>query len=209
MSFLINRAPVMTLWAAVVAERLGFDRDAAVSIGRVLAGMNAASKAQAIGLYEAREPKPERKRRLPEPEQAGEAVGLMGRLVPIVETGDGVRAVSDGRPCSADGSHAYLASKFGGHLEATRAAMEALARSMPRETLRAQAMHLYEAFRPEVPRGVRGWGAKGELDLARIRGLAPGKTPARARAARPSGASRAAKPPPRARAPKKTAGRAR
>ena len=23
----INRAPVLTLWAAVVAERLGFDRD--------------------------------------------------------------------------------------------------------------------------------------------------------------------------------------
>lgn len=23
----VNRAPVMTLWAAVVAERLGFDRD--------------------------------------------------------------------------------------------------------------------------------------------------------------------------------------
>lgn len=25
---LVNRAPVLTLWAAVVAERLGFDRDA-------------------------------------------------------------------------------------------------------------------------------------------------------------------------------------
>jgi hypothetical protein len=30
----INRAPVLTLWAAVVAERLGFDRDEALSRGR-------------------------------------------------------------------------------------------------------------------------------------------------------------------------------
>jgi hypothetical protein len=26
-SILINRAPVLTLWAATVADRLGFDRD--------------------------------------------------------------------------------------------------------------------------------------------------------------------------------------
>jgi hypothetical protein len=30
----INRAPVLTLWAVVVAERLGFDRDEALSLGR-------------------------------------------------------------------------------------------------------------------------------------------------------------------------------
>ncbi len=29
----INRAPVLTLWAAVVAEQLGFDSDAALSLG--------------------------------------------------------------------------------------------------------------------------------------------------------------------------------
>jgi len=29
----INRAPVLTLWAAVVAERLGFDREEALTLG--------------------------------------------------------------------------------------------------------------------------------------------------------------------------------
>ncbi len=29
----INRPPVSTLWAAVVAEQLGFDRDEALSLG--------------------------------------------------------------------------------------------------------------------------------------------------------------------------------
>jgi hypothetical protein len=37
----INRAPVLTLWAAVVAERLGFERDEALTMGRVVAGLNA------------------------------------------------------------------------------------------------------------------------------------------------------------------------
>ncbi len=34
----INRAPVLTLWAAVVAERLGFDRATALTLGQAVAG---------------------------------------------------------------------------------------------------------------------------------------------------------------------------
>ena len=41
---LINRAPVLTLWASVVAERLGYDSKAALSLGKTLAGLNAQSK---------------------------------------------------------------------------------------------------------------------------------------------------------------------
>jgi hypothetical protein len=37
----INRAPVLTLWAAVVAERLGFDRDTVLTLGPVVAGLGA------------------------------------------------------------------------------------------------------------------------------------------------------------------------
>jgi len=40
----INRAPVLTLWAAVVAERLGFDRDEALTLGRAVAGLNTYAK---------------------------------------------------------------------------------------------------------------------------------------------------------------------
>jgi hypothetical protein len=32
----INRVPVLTLWAAVVAERLGFDHDEALTLGRAV-----------------------------------------------------------------------------------------------------------------------------------------------------------------------------
>jgi hypothetical protein len=43
---LINRAPVLTLWATIVAERLGFDEDAALSLGKAVADLNAQSKGQ-------------------------------------------------------------------------------------------------------------------------------------------------------------------
>ena len=48
---LINRAPVLTLWAAVVAERLGFNHDEALSLGRALAGLNAQSKGRRLGIF--------------------------------------------------------------------------------------------------------------------------------------------------------------
>jgi len=49
----VNRAPVLTLWAAVVAEALGFERDEALSLGRTVAGLNAYSKGVSLGLFQA------------------------------------------------------------------------------------------------------------------------------------------------------------
>ena len=46
--------------------------------------------------------------------------------------------------------------------------MMALAKRFKPEQLQREAFRLYEQFRPEIPEGVRGWGAKGELDLGRM-----------------------------------------
>jgi len=43
-NILIKRAPVLTLWATTVAERLGFDHDEALSLGKAVAGLTAQSK---------------------------------------------------------------------------------------------------------------------------------------------------------------------
>jgi len=40
----INRAPVLTLWATVVAERLGHNKNEALMLGKAVAGLNAQSK---------------------------------------------------------------------------------------------------------------------------------------------------------------------
>ena len=60
----INRASVLTLWAAVVAEQLGFDRGEALTLGRALAGLNACSKGVSLGLFQStpREVKEQRRK---------------------------------------------------------------------------------------------------------------------------------------------------
>jgi hypothetical protein len=47
--------------------------------------------------------------------------------------------------------------------------MEQLAATLPPDELNRIGFRLYERFRPEVPEGVQGWGAKGELRLERVR----------------------------------------
>lgn len=165
----INRAPVLTLWAAIVAERLGYDEDAALTLGRAVAGMNAATKAQNLGLFSEAPARPHRKKAAA---PAEDRVALLGRSVPVVETDDGLRAAKGGKPDSPEAVRKYLDTRFGADLDAARAAMKRLAASRPKAELAAHAFSLYEDFRPGVPSGQRGWGARGVLDLGRIETLA-------------------------------------
>lgn len=169
----INRAPVLTLWAAIVAERLGYDRDEAATLGKAVAGMNAASKARTLGLAKPAGTTPaDKPGTRATPAKPDERVELLGRRVPVVTTPKGLRAANDGKPTTPESVHRYLESKFGDSLDAVRAAMTVLAKSFPKAELAGQAFALYEQFRPGIPAGVTGWGAKGVLDLARIRALA-------------------------------------
>ena len=164
---MVNRAPVLTLWAAVVAERLGFQKDEALTLGRAVAGLNAYSKGVRLGIYQ---PTPEAEKERRRKAREGETlhIDLLHRAVPVVQTPDGLRAMSGERPISPESVARYLEGKFSGNLARVRAAMERLARSMPPDELGPRAYRLYEQFRPEIPEGVTGWGAKGELHLERI-----------------------------------------
>jgi hypothetical protein len=169
----INRAPVMTLWAAVVAERLGYDEQAALTLGKAVAGMNAQSKGQRLGIYESPEGKEDEAR--PEKEKAPGAqttVGLLGRQVPAVYTKDGLRALDKDKPGDPRSVQRYLEQKFGEDLGEARSAMQTLAGALSPEELSRRGYALYEQFRPEIPEGTRGWGAAGDLDLDKIRSLA-------------------------------------
>jgi len=169
----INRAPVLTLWAAVVAERLGFERDEALTLGRAVAGLNAYAKGVSLGLFEPTPAavKAERKKaRTP----GGFQVALLGRAVPAVLTAEGVRATAKQKPIAPGSVERYLVSKFGDALGDARRAMTALARSLPPKELALSAFRLYEQFRPTVPAGAGGWGAKGKLDLRKLEGLGRG-----------------------------------
>ena len=165
----INRAPVLTLWAAVVAERLGFEHDEALTLGRAVAGLNAATKSQRLGLSHPSKSGKSGFHRGKKPASDGmEHVELLGRSVPVVHTPTGLRAAKDGEADSPMSVQRYLESKFGESLAAAEKAMAALAKSFTPTELAARAFDLYESFRPSIPAGVKGWGAKGALDLEKV-----------------------------------------
>jgi len=165
----INRAPVLTLWAAVVAEALGFEPDEALTLGKTLAGLNAQSKGRRLGIYKPSEDKAREVRKQPRGETFW--VELLGRPVPALNTPAGVRAASKGEPVDPASVQRYLSGKFGAALDDVRAAMEELASAFEPGELEEVAFELYEKFRPEIPGGKKGWGAKGELNLEYIRSL--------------------------------------
>ena len=170
-TILVNRAPVLTLWASVVAERMGYDQDAALSLGKAVAGINAQAKGRSLGIYKPRE----RVEGVPEKrEGAGEKywIELLGRPVPAINTRRGVRAVVKEKPIEPEGVKKYLTEKFSTELQTVKKAMEFLVKTFKPEELNKIAFSLYERFRPEIPAGVSGWGVKGKLDLNLIRSLA-------------------------------------
>lgn len=167
----VNRPPVLTLWAAIVAERLGFERRAALSLGKTLAGLNAQSKGRRLGIFEPAEKEPGKP---PKKARPGEEIRitLLGRPIPAKHTEEGIRAVDKDKPVEPEGVERYLEQKFGPAFENVRKAMRALAQAFAPKELNEKGFALYERFRPAIPEGVRGWGAKGELDLNLVRSLA-------------------------------------
>lgn len=166
----INRAPVLTLWATVVAQRLGFAEDEALTLGRAVAGLNAYSKGRRLGLFKPHEEKAKKARE----KERGERllIEVCGRPVPAINTDDGIRAVQKGRPIDPGSVRHYLENKFGNDLKAVRSAMQKLAKAYKPQQLAQDSFSLYERFRPDIPAGKKGWGAKGDLDLGLIGQLA-------------------------------------
>ena len=95
--------------------------------------------------------------------------------MPAKNTDDGIRAVKGARAIDPDEVRRYLEGKFGENLKAVRSAMQKLTKSFKPSELAHDAYQMYERFRPTVPEGVKGWGAKGNLDLELIERLAKEK----------------------------------
>lgn len=168
----INRAPVLTLWATIVAERMGYKKDEALTFGKAVAGLNAQSKGRKLGIYEEKTEEEKKEEGKKEKPSTTEFVEILGRGVPAIKTKQGLRAAIKGKEIDPEGVERYLGGKFGDDLAQARAAMEKLAKAYTPKQLESKAYDLYEKFRPKVPEGTKGWGAKGELDLDHIISLA-------------------------------------
>jgi hypothetical protein len=167
----VNRVPLLTLWAAVVAEVLGFEHDEALTLGREVAGLNAYSKGVSLGLFQPSPKEVQEQRRKMRKEETV-LVDLLPLAVPAKHTNEGLRALSGESPFHPGSVEKYLESKFEEALEDVSKAMLEIAKSLPPFQLAEKDNTLWEKFRPEIPPGKKGWGASGKLDLDLIRKMA-------------------------------------
>src|SRR5262249_42906435 len=151
----VGRRPVLILWSTIVAERLGFDRDEALTLGRAVASLGgciAKVPPDAVTPAEIAEMRVKL--------QPGQTidVGLIDRVVRIARVPEGLRAVVKNRPIDPASVELYLGEKFGDQIDAVAEAMINLAETLPPSRLAERAAELYEQFRPETS----------ELDIDRI-----------------------------------------
>jgi hypothetical protein len=187
LSFNINRAPVLTLWASVVAERLGHPRATALTLGKAVGGTTARLKVRIIGREEwvggRGELGPTLNLDIPRQPKAyvTAQVFLLGKTIRLLpDAGGELRAALRTLPTrdgvvadeyvAADPAEVerYLAKAFGDHLAEVRTAMEVLAARYEPVELNRIGSRLYEKFRPNVLHGNEGRRAKAVLEVGKI-----------------------------------------
>ncbi len=173
------------MWAAVVAQRLGFDEDEALTLGKAVAGLNARAKGRRLSMFKPHEEKPHKAREKKRGEEFW--IEVCGRPVPAKNTEDGIRAVKGAQLSEPESVWRYLESKFGDDPGAVRSAMQRLARSFQRNELTDPAFGLYEPFRPAIPEGVRDWGPKAISTWGWSRGWGSGGVDAKPGTPNPNG----------------------
>ena len=138
---MVNRAPVLTLWATVVAETLGFQHDEALTLGRAVAGLNAYSKGASSGLFQPT-PKEVKEQRKKTRKEGTVTIDLLHCAGPAKHTDEGLRALSGESPIRPGSVQKYLESKFGDALKDVSNAMVELAKSLPPPELAQKAYAL-------------------------------------------------------------------
>lgn len=170
---IINRAPVLQLWAASVAHLTYLDLpwQTCLSAGSAVSSICAVAKGRSIGTVPEKddsEAKEEKREKAKKKQKNLDEVEVMHFKLKIVDGLAVVGSDSKGKPGGEDG----LRKKFGeGEYEKVRSAFKEALESWKGEEdeLNKKAFHMYEEFRPDVSKGQKGWGRKGELDLDTIR----------------------------------------
>ncbi|KDR83666.1 hypothetical protein GALMADRAFT_1338794 [Galerina marginata CBS 339.88] len=154
-STVINRAPVMMAWAMLIAERMHFSREEALSIASVYTEMNAVTKGVSLGIYNEDEDRGrEASKDGPQP-----YVELMGRR-PLYRTRAGQwRALANGNPTPPGTAFSYISRAFRQTTPHVIGALKLLADSYTAHELNNMAWSLYAEFRPEVNQ----WGKRSEI----------------------------------------------
>ncbi|KAJ7638884.1 hypothetical protein FB45DRAFT_415481 [Roridomyces roridus] len=165
-STVVNRAPLMTAWATLVAERLGFQREEALSIASVFTELNAISKGVSLGIYK-------KGAEIGMEASTGGSqpyVDLMGRRVPLFRTQDSQwRALSNGTAVQPSTAFSYIARQLRQTTPHVIGALRLLSQSFTPQEINSRAWGLYADFRPHVT----AWGERGEVKCSTILNLRP------------------------------------
>jgi len=176
----VNRAPVMTAWATVVAEKLSFGREEALSIAAAYTEMNAISKGVSIGVFDRAKGKGVELQQ----GQAQPYVDLMGRRIALYESQSSQwRALVKGEPIDPATGYSYMARSFRQTLPFVMGAMRLLADSYTPQHLNEHGFGIYADFRPEVD----GWGKRAEVRCDKILSLRKPRAPQIESKPRPEG----------------------
>ncbi|KAI6796860.1 hypothetical protein KC363_g3043 [Hortaea werneckii] len=168
----INRAPVLELWASCVTQFIypSVSWETCLSVGGAISTITAVAKGRSIGTIEKPDPGKAEERRRERQQKAENAqledIEVMGFHLRL----KGGQALVGDKPKA--GNEDALSKKFGRdqYEMAKRAFQDALDSWKGRESeLDREAFKMYEDFRPTVPRGQKGWGRKGQLNLESVK----------------------------------------
>jgi hypothetical protein len=191
----VSRASLLTLWASVVAERLGHRRATALTLAKAVAGATARLKVRVIG----------REKWTCSREEMGPALGLdlpplhkkaamahvvlLGRTIPLLTDASGQPRAALRTLPTRDGGVAneyvaadpaeverYLIKTFGRHLADLRNAMEVLAACYDSTELNRIGFQLYEKFQPSGPHDREGSRGTAALEIQNILAALPHAT---------------------------------
>ncbi|KIY74050.1 hypothetical protein CYLTODRAFT_406103 [Cylindrobasidium torrendii FP15055 ss-10] len=147
-SVVINRAPIMSAWALVVAERQGFQRAEALSIASVYTEMNALSKGVSLGVYKEKQ-----------------AVIEGGNQPSLYRTkSQQWRALLNGTPALPTAAFSYISRSLRQTMPFVVGALRLLADSYNPSELNEKGYSLYCDFRPDVS----GWGQRAAVKCQTI-----------------------------------------
>lgn len=170
----INRAPVLELWASCVAQFLhpSASWETCLSVGGAVATITAISKGRSIGKIDKPDPGDAQKKREDRKAKAKKEGFDELEVMSFKLNLDKDRQALVGGKAKKAGEQALI-QKYGGaeQYEKVRDTFQdALDFWKGREEdLNHRAFHFYEDFRPSVKPGQQGWGRKGQLSLQRIR----------------------------------------
>jgi len=173
---LVNRSPVLTLWATVVAQKIypELSLTEALTFGSATAARTARSKGTKLGIY-SKEKDEARAEAFSSDKDATEekTYSLLGFHIDALQTPEGIRALANGGQIqNPQKTWSHLKKRFGDGLGYILQEMHCAADAAGVH-LKSSAYDYYVHIRPDIPQGTKGWGAHGVLETSKLSNFYP------------------------------------